>query len=119
MRAGRQARLHDREILIGEREVHDMRRADRADQRRGRVDMIGVDLGGLDRDARAFLHRLGDRVAFELAAAGQRDVGKDVGVHRHLVHRDRTDAARADHQYLAHEKSPARYAAACVVCRAL
>src|SRR3546814_9045756 len=67
MRAGRQARLHDREILIGQRKVHDMRRADRADQRRGRVDMVGVDFGGLDRDPRAFLHRLGDRVAFELA----------------------------------------------------
>jgi hypothetical protein len=47
-----------------------VRRADRPDQGRGGIDMVGVDLGGLDRDAGALLDRFGDRVAFELAAAG-------------------------------------------------
>src|SRR3546814_5457588 len=55
----------------------------RSDEGGGRVDMVGVDLGGLDRDARAFLDRLGDRVALELAAARERDVGKDVDRKKH------------------------------------
>src|SRR3546814_1003664 len=46
MRPRRQARLHDRQVLIGEGEVDDMRRADFADQRGGGVDMVGVDLCG-------------------------------------------------------------------------
>src|SRR3546814_8856808 len=82
-----------------------MRRADFADQRGGGVDMVGVDLCGADRDTGARLHRLGDRVAFEPASTRQRDVGEDIGILGHLVHRDRTDAARADHQYLAHSKT--------------
>src|SRR3546814_2631541 len=36
MRAGRQARLHDRQVLIGKGEVDDMRRAGLADERRDR-----------------------------------------------------------------------------------
>src|SRR3546814_9071468 len=60
-------------------------------------------------DPVARLHRFGYRVAFELAAAGHRDVGEDIGVRLmnlgHLVHRDRADAARADHQNLAHSKN--------------
>src|SRR3546814_5617178 len=82
MRAGRQARLHDRQVLIGKGEVDDMRRAGLADERRSGVDMVGVNFGGPDRDAGARLHRFGDRVAFELAAAGQRDVGEDIGVRK-------------------------------------
>src|SRR3546814_6376141 len=72
MRPRRQARLHDRQVLIGEGEVDDMRRADFADQRGGGVDMVGVDLCGADRDTGARLHRLGDRVAFEPASTRQR-----------------------------------------------
>src|SRR3546814_16263648 len=82
-----------------------MRRADFADQRGGGVDMVGVDLCGADRDTGARLHRLGDRVAFEPASTRQRDVGEDIGILGHLVHRDRTAAARADPQLLPHSKT--------------
>jgi hypothetical protein len=98
------AGVHDRQILIGQREVDDMGDAMGTDQRGGGGGIIGVDFGGGDGDAGARLDRFGDGIAFELAAAGQHDRRENVAVHRHLVHCDRTDAACADYQNLIHRK---------------
>ena len=48
------------------------------------VDMLGFAYGG------------GHGVALALGAAGDHDVGEDIGVLRHLVRYDGTDAAAAD-----------------------
>jgi hypothetical protein len=49
----------------------------------------------------AGLHRFGNLLAADDAAARERDVAENIRVHRHLVNRDRPDAARADDQNLA------------------
>ena len=70
--------------------------------RHGRGHVHRIQRIGRDIDAGAGFHRRGDVVAFGFGAAGQRNLGKDIGVHRHLVHGDRADATRAYHQNLAH-----------------
>jgi len=92
------AGIHDRQVLIRQREVHHEARAGLADQVDHRRDFLGVDFIGRDIAPAALLHRSRDRVALGLGAAGQVDFGEDLGVERHLVDADRADAARTDNE---------------------
>ena len=100
--ARRQAGVHDRQVLIGQGQVHDQFGLHLLDQRRGRRHVVSVNGRRVDVDAEARLHGLGDRIALGLGAARQGDMREDVRVHRHLVDGHRTDAACADNQHLAH-----------------
>ena len=100
--ARRQTGVHDRQVLIGQGQVHDQFGLHLLDQGRGRRHVVGVDGRRVDGHAKARLHRFRDGVALGLGAAGQGDMREDVRIHRHLVDGHRTDAARADNQHLAH-----------------
>ncbi len=98
---GREARVHDVEILIGQGQIDDQPGLHLFDQRDGGGDIVRIHLRHVDGDAGAGQHRFGDLLTADDAAAGERDVREYIAVHRHLVHRDRPDAARADDQNLA------------------
>ena len=69
-------------------------------------DIVGIDLIGRDIDPGARLDRGGNRVAFRLRPACQRDFAENAGVHCHLVDSNRADAASADDKDLGHGDSP-------------
>jgi hypothetical protein len=104
--ARRQTGIHDRQILIGQRQIDHQLGTDLLDQRRQSRHILGIDGIGRNLDAGALLHRFGDGIALALGAAGQMDVGENPGVHRHLVDRHAADAAGANHQNLAQNLSP-------------
>ena len=101
---GLEAGIHQHKVLIGQGQVHQKLSPGVLDHLDGVGDLVGVKLGSFDVDAGAFLDRFGDGIAFRLGAAGQRDLGEDVGIHRHLVHGGVADATRANNQCLAHGK---------------
>ena len=105
--AGRQAGIHDRQILIGQRQIDHQIGFLLLDQRGQRRHIIGVDLRGCDGNAGALFDRLGDRFAFGQRSTGQQYLAERAIARRdqlrHLVYRYRTDAAGADHQYFAHD----------------
>jgi hypothetical protein len=105
MHAGLETGVHDRQVLIGQRQIDDQAGLHLADQIDHRRDFLGVDLVGGDVLAGALLDALGDGIAFRLGAAGEMDVRENLGVHRHFVHAYRTDAARADDQDCRHNNS--------------
>ena len=108
---GREARVHDVEVLIGQGQVDDQLGLHLLNERDGGRDIIGIDLRHVDGDAGAGQNRFGDLLATHDAAAGQRDVRENIGVHRHLVNCDRPDAACADDQNLAQSRLHILYAA--------
>ena len=106
MHTSGKAGVHDRQILIGQRKVDDQRGLDRFDQQSERGDFFGVDLIRIHGYAGALFDRRGNRITFRFCAARKADVRENIGVHRHLVHRDRSDAACADYQNPAHLLRP-------------
>ena len=100
--ARRQTGIHDRQILIRQRQIDDQLGRNLFDQASERRNFLGVDFIGLDRLAGALLDRSGDRIALCLGPAGEVNLAENPGIHRHLVHADRAYPARADHQNLAH-----------------
>ena len=98
----RQAGIHDRQILIGQRQVHHQPGPGRLDQGGQRRHILSVDGIGGNIHPGAALHRCGNRLALGHRAAGQMDAAEDRTIHRHLVHANRANPARADHQNLAH-----------------
>ena len=87
-----QARVHDRQILVGERHVDHEVGLDLLDQRDRLGDVVGVDLGDLDRRLAA----LGDLLAASEAARRQVDLLEHVAVHRALLRGDGTSGTGAD-----------------------
>ena len=97
-----EACIHDRQVLIRQREIDHQARADLPDQIDHRRDFLGVDLVRRHILPGALLHARGDGIALALGAAGEMDIAEDIRVHRHLVDADRADAARTDHQDCGH-----------------
>ncbi len=91
--AGLEARLHDREVLIRQGHVDDHVGLEVAHERNQSLHVVGIDGGGR---YVGFAYGGGHGVALALGAAGDHDVGEDIGVLRHLVRYDGTDAAAAD-----------------------
>ena len=104
MHARRQARVHNGQVLIGQRQIDHQLGPDLADQGGQRRHILGIDGISPHRLTDPRLDRLRDRLALADRAAGQMDLGEDAGVHRHLVDAHRAHPARADHQNLAHRR---------------
>ena len=92
--AGLEAGVHDVEVLVGQGEVQDDVRAERLDELDELGDVVGVDLCGLN----GTLQCGGELLAPGLRAAGDHDVGEDVGRLDAFVGCDGGDAARSDDQ---------------------
>ena len=94
-----EAGVHDRQVLVGKRDVHHQVRLLGADEFGHLLRVVGVDPRGLDRAVRA----RGDRLALGLGPAGERDLAEDFGQHGALQGRHLAHAARADDQdFLGH-----------------
>ncbi len=103
--AGRKAGVHDRQILVGQRDVDDEFRLFAFEQRGHLRHVIGIDLGGGNRA----LDLRGDAPAFLLGAAGEHDVLEHLRQLRALVGHDLAHAAGADDQHLRHRCSLPRF----------
>ena len=105
-----EARVHDREILIGKRDVHDEVRLELADHRDEarrvhRVDLRRRDLrrDSLLREPRALLDVRLDRVAARLRARGDKKFAEDFGIAGHLCGRHSGYSAGSnEHHFLRH-----------------
>ena len=118
--ARREARVHDREVLVGQRDVHDEVGLEILDHRRRRRDVHRVELRG--RDLRGVRLRLRpsalsagdalrnvvpDGAAARLRARRDEEFAECPGVLAHLRRRDARDAACADeHDLLSHVTAP-------------
>ena len=63
------------------------------------VHVVGVDRRGVDI---GFADGRGHRIALALGAAGDHDLGEDIGILRQFVSHDGADTPAADQQYFAH-----------------
>jgi hypothetical protein len=100
--AGLEARVHEHQVLVGQRHVDEQRGLLGLQERHGGGHVHGVQRGHAD-VAAVQLFDLGlDLLAARHRAAGQQDVGEDLRVHRALVRHHATHTTRTDDQDLAH-----------------
>ncbi len=96
--AGTQAGFHDGQVLIGQGHMDQHVGLERFDQRNQRLDVIGVDLGGLD----GAVQLVRDRLALRFVATRQTDFVEHLGVLCALVRDHTPDAAGANNQGFTH-----------------
>ena len=92
MHARLQARVHDRQVLVGQRHVDHQVGLDLLDQGDGLGDVVGVNLADLDRGLAAFRYRLAARDP----ARGEVNPLEDIAVHCALLRGDGSGSASAD-----------------------
>lgn len=101
-----EAGVHDRKILVRQRNVHDEIGLHFFDERDDLVDLVRVDLRGRDLRLCLAFELCFERVALGKRAAGYAQFGKHVVAHTTFADRDGRDAAAADDQYFCHDLSP-------------
>ena len=94
--AGVEASVHQRQILIRERDVDEHLRFEFAEQRDDFLHVVGIDLRGFEHDAGRVFDVGGDCLAFVFVARGEHDFAEFRRVLRDLVSDDVADAARTD-----------------------
>ena len=99
MDTGGQTGLHDGEILVGQGQVHDQVRLERADQRAQFGDLVGVHLSCLNRSTQFG----GNLLALGNRPAGQHDLAKDLRQGRTFMGHHAADSTGADDHYSAHD----------------
>ncbi len=98
MRAGFEACIHDRQVLIGQGHIDHQVGFDLVDEGDGLGDIIGIDLSDIDWR----LAQFGDVFTGDEAAAGQRDMLERFSVHGAFLRDDRPRRASADDQNSIH-----------------
>ena len=113
--AARQAGVHDRQVLVGQGDVHDKVRPVPLDEGDELVHVVGVDLRGGDPGLGGGGQLGRQRVAFGLGAAGDAQLGKHFAGLAAFVDGDAGDAAAADDENFAHNERSFfnRWAGAC------
>ena len=106
MHASGKAGVHDVEVLVWKRQVYDEAWFNLIEQSGRRSDVVGIKAISVNINTGPFFNRSSDRIAFRFRTARQTDVAKDIRVHGHLVDSNRSDAACANYQYLAHLQFP-------------
>ena len=100
--SGKQAGIHQIEVLVGEGDVDEQLGAGLANQCGGFLGVIGVHLGGGDHATGAHFDFGGDRVTLRERSRGEGDFPEHLGNHGTFVGDDAADSAGSDDEDFVH-----------------